>query len=138
MQTYWLFTFALLFTATARPVGKSQRTPGHKFEIVSVGMKVEDLGADTDSYMIHWKVVVENELTVARKPYGKIKYLDSDGYEVDGDMFGGCVAAGKRETFTGETLVSSQEEKQIVTAKGEVLDDFRCDYGCGVTDAISR
>lgn len=98
-----------------------------KFRIVSVNMKVEDVNADLDSAMISWKVVVQSELTSERKAYGKIRYLDSDGYEVDGDMFGGCIAGGEQRTFTGLTNVSTEEVDKIVTVKAELLDDFPCD-----------
>ena len=125
MRRWWLIAFLLLFVVAASQ-GK-QAHPKQKFKVVSVGIKVEDLSSGTDTSIISWKVVVESELTAERKSFGKIKYLDSDGFEVDGDMWGGCIAGGEQKTLTGQTLVSREEVKRIVTTQAEILDDFPCD-----------
>ena len=127
MRRCWLIAFVLLSAVAAGAVKEDKHIPSQSFKIVSVGTRTEDLGGDTDSVIISWKVVVESKLTAERKPYGQIKYFDSDGYEVDGDTFGGCIAGGEQRTFTGQTPMPRKEEDRIATAKAEILDDFPCD-----------
>ncbi len=115
-----LAAFVVYTTAGSVQNRAAEHRPNLK--IVSVDYKVAD---GCGVYLcVDWKVKVANQTGRTLRLMGKVKFLDADGYMVDGDMFTGYIDGGHSRTFTGQVPMPADDANRIASAKATIVDNY--------------